>query len=274
MRVTSVHIYPVKSTRGSEVAEATVEPWGLRHDRRWLLVDGGGAKVTARENSRLLLVRATPQSDGGLVLDAPGVDPLRVACPAGTPPIVAQVSRLPHVASCDPAADAWLSKVVEQPVRLGWLDDPRRRPVDPEHGGRPGDPLSLADAGPLLLTSTASLRRLDEWAAETARDCAEAAPAPLTMERFRPNVVVDGVPEAFVEDDWQRLTIGTIEFRVSESCDRCVFTTIDPATRARGHEPIRTLARHRRWDGKVWFGIRLVPTYAGTVRAGDPVTVH
>ena len=33
------------------------------------------------------------------------------------------------------------------------------------------------------------------------------------------------------------------------------MTTIDPCTHATGHEPIRTLARHRRWDGATWFAV-------------------
>ena len=83
---------------------------------------------------------------------------------------------------------------------LGWLDDPRRRSVSADHGGRPGDVLSLADAGPLLLASTASLRRLDDWIAAGAAERGEEPPAPLPMERFRPTVVVDGAETPFAED--------------------------------------------------------------------------
>lgn len=54
-------------------------------------------------------------------------------------------------------------------------------------------------------------------------------------------------------------------------CDRCVMTTIDPITLVGGKEPIRTLARHRRWDHKTWFGIRLVPLDIGTISIGDEV---
>jgi uncharacterized protein len=95
-------------------------------------------------------------------------------------------------------------------------------------------------------------------------------PGPLAMARFRPNVVIDGeVP--FAEDSWGELCIGSVRFRRAELCDRCVITTIDPVALSRGREPLRTLARHRRWDGHTWFGTRLVPRTGGMLRVGDPV---
>jgi uncharacterized protein YcbX len=59
-----------------------------------------------------------------------------------------------------------------------------------------------------------------------------------------------------------------VRFRVSGVCDRCVMTTIDPVTLAHGTEPIRTLAKHRRWHGKTWFGAWLVPQEPGLVTVG------
>ena len=112
----------------------------------------------------------------------------------------------------------------------------------------------------MLLTSEASLAQLDGWTDE-------ATPS-LDMRRFRPNVVVDGdVP--FAEEGWSHVELGGVTFRVASHCDRCVMTTIDPDTLIRGKEPIRALAKHRRRDGKTWFGVRLVPTTTGTISVGD-----
>ena len=77
----------------------------------------------------------------------------------------------------------------------------------------------------------------------------------------------------FAEDDWRDLEIGGVPYRFAEHCDRCVVTTIDPCTREHGKEPIRTLAGHRKWDGKTWFGIRVIPLSRGTLSLGDTVTV-
>ena len=96
--------------------------------------------------------------------------------------------------------------------------------------------------------------------------------SPLPVERFRPNLVVDGDLEPFEEDRWPRVHVGAVVFRVAKPVDRCVLTTIDPATLERGHEPIRTLAKHRKWDGATWFAVQLVPESVGEVRVGDEVT--
>ena len=116
---------------------------------------------------------------------------------------------------------------------------------------------------------------MNDWIAEGPK----ADEGPIPMRRFRPSVVVSGAP-AWAEDGWRRLRIGPVTFRVAKGCDRCVFTTIDPDTAKRGHEPLFALARHRRWDGKVWFGVNLIPDLTprapppgALIRPGDPIEV-
>ncbi|MEU7747391.1 MOSC N-terminal beta barrel domain-containing protein [Nonomuraea sp. NPDC049158] len=270
MRLASIHIYPVKSTTGHEVPAAEVQPWGLAGDRRYLIVDEHGEMLTARELPRLLM--CVPEPDGEtLKLTGPHAPPLRVTPTSGRSVITMRKTSI-ELTDCGDDAAAWLSALIDRPVRLAWQDDPTCRPVNPEYG-RPDDRVSLADAYPLLLTSTASLARLNDWIAETAVEYGEELPAPLPMSRFRPNVVVDGVPDAFAEDGWRRIRVGGTEFRVVKGCDRCVLTTVDAATYTKGKEPIRTLARHRRWDGKVWFGVNLIPDAPGRIAQGDPVAI-
>ncbi|MEV0199264.1 MOSC N-terminal beta barrel domain-containing protein [Nonomuraea sp. NPDC050691] len=281
MRLASIHFYPVKSTGGHEVRRAEVEPWGLAGDRRFVVVGGDGKVLTARTHARLLACVATPDDDApdgdALTLTGPHAAPLRVV-PRGGREVAGR--RIPvtypkevlDLADCGDEAAAWLSALLGEPARLAWQDDPSGRPVDPLYG-RPEDRVSLADAYPLLLTTTASLDRLNAWVAETAAERGEEPRPPLSMRRFRPNVVIDGVAEPFDEDTWKRVRIGEVDFRVSKGCDRCVLPTIDPVTLAKGKEPTRTLARHRRWDGKVWFGVNLIPDGPGVLTQGDPVTV-
>jgi uncharacterized protein YcbX len=148
------------------------------------------------------------------------------------------------------------------------MDDPAtRRPVDPGYA-LPGETVGLADGYPLLLTSEASLEALNSLIAQGDR----AVEGPLPMNRFRPNVVVAGTA-AWAEDDWSRIAIGEVTFRVAKMCGRCVVTTIDQGTAERGKEPLRTLARHRRIGGRLVFGQNLVPSSPGTVRVGDPVRI-
>jgi hypothetical protein len=170
----------------------------------------------------------------------------------------------------DDAASLWLTGIVGEPVRLVYLDDPTRRATNPDYS-QDGDRVSFADGYPLLLTSEASLDGVNEWIAEGSK----AAEGPVPMRRFRPSVVVSGAP-AWAEDGWRRLRIGAVTFRVAKGCDRCVFTTIDPDTAAKGHEPLFALARHRNWDNKVWFGVNLIPDApppGALIRTGDPIEI-
>lgn len=275
--MSSIARFPVKSCRGEQLTSAQVEPWGLAGDRRWMLVDPQGKALTAREVNGLVLVtpRLTPD---GLRLEAPGSPPLDVAepPPEHQVPISLWDSRTTAADAGDEAA-AWVSHVVRRTARLVWLDDPARRPTSPEFSD-PADRVSLADGYPLLAATEDSLAALDD----AIRSGSTSGPEPLAMERFRPNVVLTGFP-AWSEDDWRVLRVGGPEgvtFRAVKGCARCVITTIDPATGLRGPEPLRTLARLRRFDGKTWFGVNLVPDLApgqgggrATIRVGDDVEV-
>lgn len=259
--------YPVKSCRGADVSRAVVERAGLAGDRRWMLVRDDGAVVTARTHPRLVLVAPTPAADG-LRLTGPGMPPLTVPVPDGEP-LPARVHRWDTAGvPAGPEAAAWFSDLLGSSVRLLHLDDPARRRPDPGFS-HDDDRVSFADGYPLLLTSAASLDALNALVAEGRH----AAEAPLPMTRFRPNAVVEGAP-AWAEDGWRRIRIGAAEFRVAKGCSRCVLTTVDPETAAKGREPMATLARHRRFDGKVWFGVNLIPDDPGAeITVGDPVEV-
>ncbi|TFB81416.1 MOSC domain-containing protein [Terrimesophilobacter mesophilus] len=271
MRVTRLRTYPVKSFAGNDVETAVVEPWGLAGDRRWALVDVTGRNVTARMVHELLGLRAEPVDDSTIRLSDRGGGSLMVSVPVGRATVAVGFSGLDQATPADDTASAWISERIGMVLRLVWQPDPTLRPIAEKHGGRPGESLSLADDGPLLLVTAASMHQLNDWvAAEQALpDLPDLDPGdlsgdanpevrPLDIVRFRPNVIVEG-GEPFAEDGWETVRIGDVEFRKTVLCDRCVMTTIEPTTLEGGKEPIRTLARHRRWDGKTWFGIRLAP---------------
>jgi uncharacterized protein YcbX len=260
--------YPVKSCLGAEVAQARVEPWGLAGDRRWMVAEPDGTFVTARALPRLVLVHPEPDGEG-LTLRGPGVAPLAVPVPDGGPlvDVVVWRDRVKATFAGEEAA-AWLTEVLGRPLQLVHLDDPSRRPVDPDFGAA-GDTVSFADGFPLLLTTDGSLAALNELIAAGPNP----GEGPVSMVRFRPNVVVAG-SEAWAEDGWTALRIGEARFRAVKPCGRCVVTTVDPDTAEKGREPLATLARHRRIGGKVVFGTNLVPETPGvTVRVGDEVEI-
>lgn len=269
-RLQSIHVHPVKAFRALAPGEAGVEPWGLAGDRRWALIDDGGKVVSQRREPRVALAAAELLPGGGIRLSAPGMEPLEVTVPrpVGTVPVAIFQDKVEAVPAEDAAAHAWCSDYLGADVRLVHMDDPAtRRPVDPDYAFE-GETVSFADGFPLLLTTTASLDALNSLIARGDH----ADEGPLPMDRFRPNIVVSGT-EAWAEDDWSRLAIGEVVFRVAKTCGRCVVTTTDQATAARGREPLHTLGRHRRLGGKLVFGQNLVARSRGTIRVGDPVTI-
>jgi uncharacterized protein len=261
----SIHIYPMKGCRGIDLSESAVEPWGLAGDRRWLLVDADFRFVSQREHSSLarLVVRHGPGA--GITVSSDGYPSLAVAAPDLDEMLKVTVwSSTVAAAAAGAEADAWFSAFVGEPVRLVYLDDPTRRAVDPEFGAE-GDVVSFADGYPLLLTSAGSLDQLGDW-------LVEAGERPVPMNRFRPNVVVTGF-EPWAEDTWRRIRIGSVLFRVAKPCGRCVVTTTDQITGARGSQPLRILGAKRRFGKSLVFGQNIIPDAPGLIRVGDPVEI-
>ncbi|EPR76671.1 Flavodoxin reductases (ferredoxin-NADPH reductases) family 1 [Leifsonia rubra CMS 76R] len=255
-------MYPVKSFAGSDVDAAQVNPWGLEHDRRWGLVDSAGDKITAREHNQLLGLTARTLGETVLQVSDRDEGVITVDMREGGETIAVNHGGQGTAVAARDDVSRWLSERLGLAVRLVWQPDPTVRSIASEDGGEAGDVVSLADAAPLLLVAVSSLRQLDDWT--------EQQTEALDVVRFRPNVVIDGA-EPFVEESWSGVTIGTVCFRVTMICDRCVMTTIEPSTLVRGKEPIRTLAVHRRRDNKTWFGIRLTPLGPGRIHVGDQV---
>lgn len=254
--------YPVKSLAGERLQTQAVEPRGLAHDRRWMLVDAGGRFLTQREIPAMARLRARVIDDA-LVLDAPDGTTRRVPVAGGK----GELCRVQvwqdrcEAERVDARVDAWLAEHLGRPCQLVRLrDDPAQRRPDP-HYAAADDQVSFADGFPLLLLSQGSLDGLN------AR-----LDAPLTMRRFRPNLVVEGVP-AHAEDGWQRIRIGGLGIRIVKPCARCAITTLDPLTGERGAEPLRTLAGYRQVGQQVMFGQNAIPDGPGELAEGMAVEV-
>ena len=263
MHLSAIHVYPLKSGAALSPAQAQVETRGLADDRRWMLVDADGRFITGRQNPRTVLLQAHPLA-AGLRLSAPGTAPIDVGFPGADAARRSVTVWKDTVAALDAgdAVAAWLQGVLGREVRLVYMDAAAVRPVDPERA-RAGDEVSFADGYPLLLISQAALDGLNARLA-----------TPLPMLRFRPNLVVEGVP-AHAEDGWRRLRIGGIEFEGVKPCVRCVFTTVDPARGAfdPSGEPLRTLKEYRRSPKGITFGLNLIARGHGVLRVGDTVEV-
>jgi len=260
LRLASLHVYPIKSCGGLSPADWDVDDFGLRHDRRWMIVTPEGDFVTQREQPRLALVR--PElSDGSLVLRAPGMPELTLpVVPASRKRIKVQVwGDITEGVRVGPEAAQWLSRFLGELVQLVWMPNDVIRQTDPDYAL--GHRVSYADGFGFLLIGAASLAELNRRLEK-----------PLPMNRFRPNLVVSGA-EPFAEDEWRELRLGALELTVVKPCARCVTTTTDQDTAERGVEPLKTLATFRKRNGKVMFGQNLVHRGTGRVAVGAPVQV-
>jgi uncharacterized protein YcbX len=261
IHLTSIVVYPIKSAAGITLGAWEVDHFGLRHDRRWMVVDPHGNLVTQRTHPRLALVRPVLH-DASLVVEAPGIAPLDLSlAPSGSVMVKATI----WDDRCDalwlgPGPAQWISTVLRSPCALVYMPESTVRPADPAYAPQ-GSRVSFADAFPFLLISEESLADLN------AR-----LPRPLPMNRFRPNLVIAG-GEPYVEDRLERFEAGGISFRVVKPCDRCLVTTTDQETTERSVEPLRTLATYRKVGGEVMFGQNVIHLGTGRLSVGAPLLV-
>jgi uncharacterized protein len=259
LRLAGLNIYPIKSARGIALQASGVDEFGLRYDRRWMVVDDAGRFLSQRSHPRLALVTTRIRGDT-LEVDAAGMPTLQT-------PLQPSAAVTTTVTVWDDSCGAtwvgetaaeWFSELLDRPCSLVHMPGDMVRPADPSYAP-PSSRVSFADGFPFLLLSEESLadlnRRLDE---------------PLPMNRFRPNLVVAG-GEPYGEDRWTRFEIGGIRLRIMKPCGRCVVTTTNQETGERGREPLRTLATYRKQEGEVMFGQNVVHEGPGHLRVGDPV---
>jgi molybdenum cofactor sulfurtransferase len=173
----------------------------------------------------------------------------------------------------------------QQPKRnMGWgelfsgiLPGP---PTPPDSDGESYiRPILLSNESPILLINKSSLNALNVEIAKTIGKVA-------TPSVFRANIVVasqqDGTEEPYAEDHWSSLRIGHQDFQMLGSCRRCHMICIDQETAQKDEEPFVTLAKTRKFVGKVFFGSHMchvpaaIPTREQqnpTIRIGDIVSI-
>lgn len=265
MRLSALYRYPLKSARGETLQQIGLDKLGLQGDRRWMLVDeASGRFLTQRAVARMSQLSALYNDQGGLTLSAAGFTSLEVPLPDAAAALrgVTIWQDSLRVPDAGDEAAAWVSEFVGKPTRLVQVPLERARSTAAGYG-RDDDQVAFADGFPLLLIGQASL---DDLSSRVGR--------PLEMLRFRPNLVIEG-SQAFAEDQWRRIRIGDLEFRVVKPCSRCILTTIDPQTgeRSADREPLATLQKYRAQADGAMFGQNLVNDGPGRLQVGMPVTV-
>jgi uncharacterized protein YcbX len=256
--VASLRVHPVKSCGGVAVAESLLIETGLEFDRAWMVVDAQGDMLTQRELPRLALVTPTLRQVD-IVLRAPGMLALHIALDRVETPTRVRVWD-DEVAAYEMGALAaqWFSDFLGlKGLRLVRFDPAHQRLSDPKWTGAVTAENAFADGFPLLVANSASLADLN------ARLTARGA-APVGMDRFRPNLVLDGL-QPWDEDHIDEIAFSTdegpVRLKLVKPCVRCSIPNVDPATAATGPEPGDTLAGFRadaRMNGGITFGMNAV----------------
>jgi uncharacterized protein len=255
LHISQLFIHPIKSCGGIAVNEAPLIETGFEYDREWMVVDRNGDLVTQRELPRMALIQPTLRTSD-LMLRAPGMLALHLQLDA--------VEGECRVRVWDDTVDAfdmgdlaaqWFSDCLGQPsLRLARFDPDVQRLASAEWTGAIAARTAFSDQFPLLVLSTASL-------AELNRRLAAAGHGAVTMQRFRPNIVIDGIEDAHGEDFIDTLTIdsadGPVVLKLVKPCSRCTIPDVDPVTATQGHSVADTMSAYRanaRVGGALAFG--------------------
>ncbi|EXB83264.1 MOSC domain-containing protein 2 [Morus notabilis] len=241
-KVSSILIYPIKSCRGISLPQAPLTPTGFRWDRQWLVVNSKGRAYTQRVEPKLALVQVEmpkealvqpfwePTQSSFLEIKAPGMDVLKVSL-SGPREVADGVSVWEWSGSAldeGHEASTWFSTFLGKPSRLVRFNAASEtRPVDPTYAA--GHKVMFSDLYPFMLLSQGSMDALNEVLKE-----------PIPVNRFRPNIVVDGC-EPFSEDVWTEIKIKDFTFEGVRLCSRCKIPTINQETGIAGPEPNATL---------------------------------
>jgi hypothetical protein len=259
--LTHLLLYPIKSCAGIAVRSAVVNESGLCalgvHDREWMLVTEDGQFLTQREHPRMALVRPLPDGDK-LRVHAPGMDDLALPLAwdeAARKRTVRIWDDTVDAADCGDAAAAWFSAALDTPCRLVRFRRDVVRPTSTKWTNGVPAQTRFADGYPLLLIGQASLDDLNARLVAAGRHA-------LPMDRFRPNLVVDGL-DTCEEDFLATLVVGGVEIRPVKPCARCPIPSIDQATGIPGPNPLDILQTYRanpRMEGAVCLGMNCIVT--------------
>lgn len=286
--IVSLMVYPIKSCRGIKLSKTTLRSQGLDLDRRWMLVDAATKQfLTIRQIPEMTLINTGLNEDGEfLLLSISGVKDRVVKIPSRpTEEWLKENTTLAKVQVWDTITDGHLygdevnemfSEFLNRKVCLVYKG-PTPRVMqgngDPRILGRT-QTVNFPDVHPVLIGSEASLAELNSRLAENGTD-------PITIERFRPNIIIRGsVP--WSEDTWKLVCISDsssatparpLTLDIICRCTRCQVPNVDPNTAQKNKtQPWDTLMSYRRIDEgmkyKPVFGMMGAPRNEGEIAVG------
>lgn len=292
--IVSLRVYPIKSCRGFEVDGTRLRKTGLTLDRNWMFVGASDRKfLTIRSDPSMTLIDTSIVDKKGeqhLQISIHGTD-RRVIIPAfPTKRWLESNTKLSTVEIWEKETDAWeYGPEINSVFRDFFKNDvvlvykgpsPRNVATNgaPDMYGREQNH-HFADVMSLQVASEASIKDLN-------RRLQLSGPDSLTIERFRPNIIIRGRDEKpWEEDSWKRVRISTsipaegalykIDLDVVARCARCQVPNVNPDTADKDpKQPWEELMKFRRVDRggvakyKPCFGMLCIPRNEGVVKIG------
>jgi uncharacterized protein YcbX len=276
--LSAITLYPIKSCAGISLQEVTLTSLGLMteqiYDREWMVVDSNGACLTQREYPRMALITPTIKATT-LELRAPGM--LRLEIPLGLPDPASAPSLTTHIwddtvlaYDCDALTAEWFTKAIGAPCRLVRFHANAERAVSTKWTNGVQTSTMFSDGYPILVAGSASLDDLNQKLVAAGRNA-------LPMNRFRPNLVIDGI-DAFEEDYADSYQLGEVVLKPVKPCPRCPMPSVDQATGEVGPDPMDIMQSYRakpEVEGALCFGMNaiLIAGEDQIVRVGQEIEV-
>jgi hypothetical protein len=269
-RIGSLHVYPVKSFAGIELRESVLTDTGLDLDRAWMVVDPDGEMLTQRDLPRMALVQCAFKGND-VMLRAPGMLALHLSIDA-----VETATRVrvwgDEVRAFEMGALAaqWVSDFLGRPLRIVRFDPDEHRFADRRWTGENAAENMFSDGFPLLVAGAESL-------AEVNARLVKAGAPPVTMARFRPNLMLEGLP-AFEEDHIDEIRFetgeGAVRLKLVKPCARCTIPDVNPQDASTGTavgDVLRGFRADARVGGAVTFGMNAIVLegLGSTLRVGQ-----
>jgi hypothetical protein len=239
-------IYPIKSMRGVQVSHLQIHNGRILNDRSWVVVDTTFRRLSSRKHPRLATISVN--------FDGAGISLSRLATASIAVTVTDEIRSIRLTDQVTDAAASRADRAVSD-----WLSD--YLGVDCHLFKLSGQAAVELAPMPIHIVSRNSV---DDLNARLS--------APIPEERFRPNVVVTGLPP-YAEDTWSNFGFDGVPMRKIRNCDRCAVPNIDQETGVLGAEPLKTLGSYRRRECEIHFGIYARPTCDGRISIGSPLRI-
>ncbi len=242
-RITALYIYPIKGALGLRVNNWSINKQGLKWDRHFAVYDNKDKSISLKSNVKLGLIRPEIHLEDGF---------MTLVNEETNDSISFYIRRFNTVQD---SVNDWISNTLgEEGCKLVEC----------------GDEKNFSNTSQYLLLNMNSLYDLNyrillntqpflQWFPDSVKKlvCSNYIRFGygIGIERFRPNIVVEGLP-AYEEDNINEFTIGDIVLKNDMGCVRCYTTTVNSRRQQQDEnlEPMRTLLKYRKKDGKVLFG--------------------